>query len=104
MHKPFKLPEWGGKSRAGREVSQLRANAAQEQASQAVAVDHWQAGWCKPADEAKADDGKILPQPVPLEAAQVKRIEVISQRSINEMRYYSRYIRSTKYDTTRKPY
>ena len=53
----WSLPEWGGKSRAGGEVGELGANATEEQAGQAVAVDDGKAGGCHPSDKTKSNDG-----------------------------------------------
>jgi hypothetical protein len=59
------LPELGGEGGGRGEVGELLADAGEEEAGEAVAVDHGDAGGGDPPDEPEPDHVQVPPQPVP---------------------------------------
>jgi hypothetical protein len=49
-------------------VSQLLSDAREEQSSQAVAVDCWDARRCDPTNQTEADHTQVSPKPIPWKA------------------------------------
>lgn len=86
------LPEGGSESGWGGEVGELFTNAWEEESTQAVAIDGWDAWWCNPTDQTEPDHIQVSSKPISLEAA-CTQIQIQIQIQINHFHFiYNNFI------------
>lgn len=85
------LPEGGSESGWGGEVGELFTNAWEEESTQAVAIDGWDAWWCNPTDQTEPDHIQVSSKPISLEAA-CTQIQIQILIKINHFHFIYNFI------------